>query len=60
MGKFEVSGVAMDIIVTIILVAGALLAIASGIWVAFALGGAISIHRKKKVPSESESESGSK
>ncbi len=50
----------MEIIVSIILVAGALLAIASGIWVAYALGGAISIRRKRKIPVDSKTDSGNK
>ena len=38
----------MDLFVFIIVILGALIAIGSGIWVAFSLGRAISTHRKKQ------------
>lgn len=38
----------MEIFILVIVVLGALIAIASGIWVAFALGSAISRDHKKK------------
>lgn len=48
----------MEIIVSIIILTGAILAIASGIWVAFVLGSVISIRRKKKIQLDSEGETG--
>jgi hypothetical protein len=50
----------VEIIVSIIMLAGSLLAIASGIWVAFVLGSAISTHRKKNVHLDPGSETGKK
>jgi hypothetical protein len=40
----------MEILILILVVIGALIAIASGIWVAFALGNAISKDGKKRFP----------
>ena len=46
----------MNVLVFIIVILGALLAIASGVWVAFALGSAISSN-KDKTPSSKEDDS---
>jgi len=42
----------MGTLILVIVVCGAILAIASGIWVAYALGTAISFDRKKNLSSE--------
>ena len=44
----------MELFIFVIVIIGALIAIASGIWVAFALGSAISNDDKKKIPSETK------
>lgn len=44
----------MELFIFVIVIIGALIAIASGIWVAFALGSAISNDGKKKIPSDTK------
>ena len=42
----------MEILILVLVVIGAIIAIASGIWVAIALGSAISRDDKKKMPTD--------
>jgi energy-converting hydrogenase Eha subunit A len=44
----------MEFLILAVVIIGALIAIASGIWVAFALGSAISTEGKKKIPSDTK------
>ena len=44
----------MEILILVLVVFGALIAIASGIWVAIALGSAISKNDQKKMPTDAK------
>ncbi len=44
----------MELFIFVIVIIGALIAIASGIWVAFALGSAISADGKRKISSDTK------
>lgn len=47
----------MEVLILVFIIIGALIAIASGIWVAFALGSAISAEKKKNIPDDAKDDS---